>query len=196
MLLSRPIALRPMISNLKLYLPSLWRKYVSAVATPEDLEFNWFICGKPYRDEKTKLDVVKLPPGTKFFSESTGDSYLLVEESVILVVRDIIFPGGLEETVRKYKYAGAAEFVQGCSSKQTGCICDEVSFSFLGEVLKQDTSGECGIVQYAKKYNYQIRQRNPSFPTVEAIDLALANPGKCGDVCKKIQSALRSGELG
>lgn len=56
--------------------PNKWRFYMAPLMkdTPEMLEFNWFLCARPFRDSEGNC-VVEVGRYTLFFDESSGKSY-------------------------------------------------------------------------------------------------------------------------
>ena len=178
-----------MLRGLRLYYPNSWRRCVSDLKmSKEQYAFNWFMCGKRYKDTRSGMYVVKLSVTAKFYDPHTGHTLSPSRET------EIMLPGGLpitEEILKLYDYGGYAETTR-CDLKNPVHfpLCHDVSFSFLDgvlEVVKKENV--CELVVYSKTHNEVIRNVVPSFPDAAMIDEAIKTKG-CAEVCKRLHTLL------
>jgi len=53
--------------------PNNYRRYMNDIVP--DSKFNWFLCGVRVYDENTKLYLLEVPSGVRFYSPNNGESY-------------------------------------------------------------------------------------------------------------------------
>lgn len=170
-----------------LYYPNRWRRNVKGEVPDEDLKFNWFLCSKRYKDDKSN-DVIDVSTKHKFYDEITGETLSVATKPCILLIVNDDGSTPSEETIEKINKGGYQGMVSttGCVSESCceDFICKEVNFFFKKGVLATPRKEkECEIIEYAKR-NYKVIKRYiKEFPTVEEIDEVLEEY-PCSTTCK------------
>lgn len=172
------------MKRLYLYYPCPWKD----IASQTDTKFNWFLCGKKYRDDRGNT-VVDMAPGTQFYEPETGMTYTLPfkepdepKDTVLLVDREVDHI--------PYPYSGIA--FSGQKECLMDTLCTSVVFVFRPEVIVPiSNQSRCKLILYAKTNYDELVKKYPDFPTPEEIDETLKYY-PCTTVCRVLYSMVEN----
>jgi len=177
--------------NTRLYYPSQWRRCVSSLdLSPEEKKFSWFLCGKPMKDDKSGMNIVRVSRTAKFYDIASGHTLVQADpdrQLDLLISEDQPAP----YTLTEYGYGGWAKPTR-CTLRNPDqwVLCHDASFSFLpGVVRPYKKENVCEMMLFAKRYNEAIRARISSFPDVATIEDRMKEKG-CAEVCRRLYPML------
>jgi predicted transcriptional regulator len=155
--------------------PVYSNKYYFYMTSVKPCDFSWFICAKPYKDDKGN-DVVCVDPYSSFFDYVSGKTYhvkfdVVEDKKCILkiVTSKKEFNSALSEG-----YNGVAIMKKDKKCKSQDLVCSQVQMIFEPNVLEESTL--CPFINYAKTHSFILRKEISNFPTRK--ELKNAKPGK------------------
>lgn len=188
--------------------PNKWRFYMAPLMKnkPELLEFNWFLCARPYKDNKDNY-VVDIGRYTLFFDEKTGKSYYVTfdateDGSCLLMIASHQHNKERHSELQKLCGWDDPELSTECDLRTHpekayelsiregycgiamrvkpagGCACDLTcqSAEFLFDRKVVEESSRCPYIEYGRSHASHLRSQIPGFPSNEI--LKKARPGK------------------
>ena len=183
--------------------PNKWRFYILPFSQKSDessfrnsninksdvSNFNWFLCGRPYTDEKGNK-VVDIGRYVSFFDLSSGKSYHItydvIEDYGKCLVKIINNKDTINEEALiaiKENYRGVAYLGEATKDCSCDLICENAEITFDSRVIEE--SKKCPYIDFALSHYLYCKEKTSDFPSKEEIIKS-----NCGEMSLKLRKIM------
>lgn len=163
----------PLVESTSQTTSNLFDNQIQGMNPEDQLEFNWFLCARPCKEENGDK-MIEVGKYSLFFCPDSGISYYVKFDADICKLK-IVNPGVNNEKVfENTKYDGIAMINDETETCYKDLVCSSATLIFKDNVL--EASRACPYIDFARSHANYLRKNIKDFPSDKFLKKAY--PGK------------------